>query len=212
MLASGKGFLTEKTMKLFFVLSLSLLMVQMGQAEDNDNIIPRIDFEYKVILSTGMELALKKYDPEFYIFEANTYYPIMRKVYPYKVFWFDRAGVTGYQTPAVVIGDFNGDVKADAVLIGRNKTHKKQLVILSDGDKYHVTEFIASYPVSTATKDFRIDMCLGLTPPGKVKAEPAYDRPEIDLKTDAFTYGGCEGPHGIYIYHKGKFVDYALSD
>jgi len=212
MFTSEKRFLTEKTIKLFFVLSLSLFIAQLGQAEDNDNVTPRIDFEYKVILSTGMELALKEHDPEFHVFEANNYYPLVRKVYQYKVFWFDRAGVIGYQTPPAVIGDFNGDLKPDAVLIGRNKTHAKKIAILSDGDKYLVTEFVASYPISTATKDFRVDMCLGLTPPEKIKAEPAYDRPEIDLKTDAFTYGGCEGPHGIYIYHKGKFIDYALSD
>ncbi len=201
----------EKAVKLFFVLLLGFPMVQLAQAEDDDS-IPRIDFEYKIILSTGMELALKKYDPDFHVFEANNYCPLVRKVYPYKVFWFDRAGVTGYQTPPAVIGDFNGDSKPDAVLMGRNKTHIKKIVLLSDGNKYRVMEFIDSSPSFTTIKDFCVDMCLGLTPPGTIKAEPAYNRSEINLKTDAFTYGGCEGPHGIYIYHNGKFVDYALSD
>lgn len=205
-------------MKLVFVLPLGLLLAQLGQAADVYNVPPRIDFEYKVILSTGMDLALKEYDPEFHVLEANNFHPLLRKTYPYKVFWFDRAGVIGYQTPPAVIGDFNGDANPDAVLIGRNKTHGKRIAILSSGNKYIVIEFSAgpllNKPISPSHKneDGRVEGCLRLIPPGKIKAEPAFNRPEIDLKTDAFTYGGFEGSQGVYYYHEGKFIDYALSD
>lgn len=204
---------TEKMRILLFILPVILLLAQFGQAEDGYSVPPRIDFEYQVILSTGMELALKNYDSEFHALAADNFHPLLRKTYPYKVFWFDRT-VTGYQTPSVVIGDFNGDSNPDAVLIGRNKTHDKRIIILSAGNKYIVTEFIGSYPTSPGHKEKagRTEECLRLIPPGKIKAEPAYTRPEIDLKTDAFTYGGFEGSQGIYYYHEGKLVDYALSD
>ncbi|MDO8805430.1 MAG: hypothetical protein Q7R35_13490 [Elusimicrobiota bacterium] len=207
-------------MKLFLILPLSLLLPRLCLAEviyDVPPSPPRIDFEYKIILSTGIELALKKYDPEFQVLKAEDFNPLLRKIYPYKVLWFDRT-ITGYQTPPAVIGDFNGDAKPDAVLIGRNKTHGKRIAILSNGNEYTVIEFSAGPLLKEPTaldherKVGNIEGCLELIPPGKIKAEPAFNRPEIDLKTDAFKYGGFEGSQGIYYYNEGKFIDYALSD
>ncbi|MDA8242508.1 MAG: hypothetical protein M0025_00090 [Elusimicrobia bacterium] len=203
-------------MKLVLALPLSLFLARFCQAADSFDAPPRIDFEYKVSLSTGMELALRKYDPEFQALNAEDFNPLLRKIYPYKVLWFDRT-VTGYQTPPVLIGDFNGDANPDVVLIGHNKTHYKRIVILSEGNSYAVSEFGASSffknPVSPDKKGAgRVEECLELIPPSKIKAEPAYNRPEIDLKTDAFKYGGFEGSQSIYYFHEGKFVNYALSD
>lgn len=202
-------------MRLLLILLLSSLLPRLCLAEvveDVFDIPPRIDFEYKVILSTGMKLALKRYDSEFQTLKAEDFNPLLRKTYPYKILWFDRT-VTGYQTPSAVIGDFNGDAKPDAVLIGRNKTHGKRIIILSSGNKYAVIELSAgAFLPGHERKVGNVEGCLGLFPPGRIKAEPAYNRPEIDLKTDAFTYGGFEGSQGVYYYHEGKFVDYALSD
>lgn len=203
-------------MRPLLLLPLCLFLPRLCLAEvvyDVPDVPPRIDFEYKVILSTGMELALKRYDPEFQVLKAEDFNPLLRKTYPYKVLWFDRT-VTGYQTPPAVIGDFNGDANPDAVLIGRNKTHGKRIVILSSGNEYIVIEFIASSLISLGhtKKGGRVEECLRLIPPGRIKPEPAFNRPEIDLKTDAFTYGGFEGSQGVYYYHEGKFIDYALSD
>ncbi|MBI5178700.1 MAG: hypothetical protein HZA04_05525 [Nitrospinae bacterium] len=60
-------------------------------------------------------------------------------------------------------------------------------------------------------KGWQNEASLGLVMPGKIKAEPAYNRPEINLKNDGFQYGG-ETSSNLYYYSNGKFVENALSD
>ena len=175
---------------------------------------PKIEVEYKVLLSTGMEAALKAYDPEFEIWKAQDFDPFLRNVYTY--------GPTPgeyfrtYQTLSAVIGDFNGDKIPDVALLGHNKTHDKRIVILSKDTGYVIVELL-NYPLTdplfpTAKKgDGNIGQCLELVPSGKIKAELAYNRPELNLKTTAFKYGGEQGST-LYYYQDGKFIDYSLSD
>jgi hypothetical protein len=175
---------------------------------------PKIEIEYKVILSTGMEDALKAYDPEFEPWKALDFEPFLRNIYTY-------GPATGeyfrtYQTLSAVIGDFNGDKIPDIALLGHNKTHEKKIVILSKNTIYKVVELL-NYPLTdplypAAKKgDGNIGRCLEFVPPGLIKAEPAYNRPELTLKTDAFKYGGEQGST-LYFYKDGKFIDYPYSD
>lgn len=175
---------------------------------------PKIEIEYNLTLSTGMEAVLKAYDPEFEIWKAQDFEPFLRDVYTY-------GPSTGeyfrtYQVLSAVIGDFNGDKIPDIALLGHNKTHEKRIVILSKNGSYEIIELL-NYPVTdplhpTAKKgNGNIGRCLEFVPPGVIKAEPGYNRPELNIKTDAFKYGGEQGST-LYLYQDGKFNDYPYSD
>lgn len=190
--------------------------IQSFAGWDDVKSFPRIEVEYKVVLSSAMETALVKYDPDFKVWEARSFSPLLRGIYEYKSFHPWKTFLS-WQMPAAVIGDLNGDNMPDAVLLGRNKTHGRRIALLSSGESYSVVEFTEDYPlVDPLTPNYRIgnnlEEYLEFIAPRKINAEPAYDRPELDLKTDAFKFGVFEKSSGIYIYKDGKFVDYTLSD
>lgn len=170
---------------------------------------------YKVTLSSAMATALKTYDLEFKIWEVQDFEPSLREMYTYG--GYSSKYIINYQAPSAVIGDFNGDKIPDAALLGHNRTHDKRIMILSKNTGYSIIELL-NYPLTdplfpTAKKGGgNIGQLLKLIPAGrKIKAEPAYNRPELNLKTDAFEYGGESGSR-LYYYNNGKFVEYALSD
>lgn len=176
---------------------------------------PKIEVEYKVVLSTMMEAALTAYDPEFRIWEARDFEPFLRDIYTYG----PSSGryFHTYQVLSAVIGDFNGDKISDIVLIGHNTTHEKRIVLISSTTGYSVVELL-NHPLHdplfspTAHKGGgNIGQCLEFVPPGKINAEPAYNRPELNLVHDAFKFGGETGSV-LYYYENGKFVDYTMSD
>lgn len=175
---------------------------------------PKVEIEYTVKLSTEMESVLKVYDSDFEIWKAQDFEPFLRSVYTYgptKGEYFRT-----YQALSVVIGDFNGDKIPDVALLGHNKTNEKKIVVLSKGNGYEIVE-LSSYPMSDPMRPNykrgggNIGQCLEYVRPGTIKAEPAYNRPEIVLKTDAFVYGGEQGST-LYLYENGKFVNYPYSD
>lgn len=178
---------------------------------------PKIEIEYKIILSTGMRTALKEYDPEFKIWKMQDFNSMLRMgFYSFKP---DRPGrhFLAYQTPSAVIGDFNGDNIPDIVLLGHDKIREKVIVILSKNSKYHIIELI-KYPLTYSALEpgykisgGNVEAYLRLISPGKIKAAPAYDRPELDIKTDAFEFGMFERASDLYYYSDGKFIKYALS-
>lgn len=178
---------------------------------------PEVQIEYKVALSSAMETALRNYDPEFEIWGAKAFAPLLRNIYEYKSAGHSRP-FFAWQTPSAVIGDFNGDNLPDAALLGRNKTHGKRIAVMSAPAGYSVVEFTEIYPLTDPMVphhkkgEGNLEEYLELLTPRKIKAEPAFGRPEIDLKTDAFQFGVFEKASGVYLYKNGKFVDYALSD
>ena len=122
------------------------------------------------------------------------------------------------QTPSAVLGDFNADGMPDMAMLGHNKTHEKRIVLLSGAKGYSVLELLRPFPIDENTRNAikigrgRSEVYLELIPPSKIKAKPAYERPELDLKTDAFVLGHFEKASSIYVYDNGKFIHYALSD
>lgn len=171
---------------------------------------PRVEIGYRINLSSAMETVLNRYDPEFKVWEARNFHPMLRGLYEYKSFEPWRPFLA-YQTLSGVIGDFNGDEVPDVVLKGRNKTYKKTIVLLSGNTGYTLTE-ISAIPLKDPARlndtysESDIVQCLELIPPGKIKAEPNYNQPEVDLKTDAFALSNFEGGKTIYYYTDGKFI------
>lgn len=171
---------------------------------------PAIAVEYTVTLSSAMQAALKKFDPAFVPWQAANFSRILRALYEYKSFapWRD---FLSYQTPSVVIADFNGDKMPDAAMLGHNKTHGRRLVVLSSPKGYLVRQFEEDYSLENHNPS-NMENYLEYVEPKKIKAEPAYERPELNLKNDAFIFGGFETWSSIYVFDGTKFVNYALSD
>lgn len=170
-----------------------------------DSTSPRI--EYGVVLSSVMTESLRSYDPDFVVWEQKDYEPILVGTYKYSL----------QSTPSAVIGDFNGDKIQDVALLGHNKTHKKRVVLLSSATGFSVVELLNHplhdplFPPNAHKGGGNLGQCLEFVSPGKIKAEPAYNRPELNLVNDAFKFGGETGSI-LYYYENGKFVDYPLSD
>lgn len=186
----------------------------------SDDFKPRIDINYTIVLSSPMIKALNDYDSEFKIYQARHYATWARRLYDYKSYESWSGSYMGYQTPSAVIGDFNGDKIADIAVSGVSKKYRAVLVLISNGQNYKVIAvnkgmFEKEYNFNFFfDKKAKSDMCasLELMPRGEtIRAEPAYNRPEIKLKTDAFTYGGEKGS-GLYIYENGNFTEYIMSD
>ena len=106
---------------------------------------PRVDIEYDIRLSTGMEAALKAYDSDFEIWKAHDFESFIQNVYTYGP--AEGEYFRTYQALSIVIGDFNGDKVPDVALLGHNKTDEKKIVVLSKGCSYEILE-LSSYPLT----------------------------------------------------------------
>lgn len=173
---------------------------------------PRIEINYKVVLSTPMSEALAKHDPNFRIWEAGDFHPDLIRLYRFTSFENWRNFVS-YQTPSAVIGDFNGDGAPDVVLTGRDNTDDKVIVILSSGAIFNVVD-VEKGPLieSVLAGKGTVEKSLGLVPPRRVKPAPSYNLPPFDLKTDAIEIAFLDRGARIFIYKDGKFEIYSESD
>lgn len=208
-------------MKPFKVLLLSATFfhpaVHVFAGWDSGDSLPRIEIEYRVILSSAMENCLKAYDPDFKVWDVRNFSKALQGLYEYRSFHPWKSFLSR-QSPAAVIGDFNGDEIPDVALMGRNKTHGLRIVLLSGASGYSVVEFTESYPLINPLIPDRkigsgIEDYLEFVPPMKIKAEPSYNRPALDLKKDAFKFGVFERGSSIHIHIDNKrFVHYPLSD
>lgn len=201
---------------LWLVLGCSALPA-FASVLDDENARPSVEIEYTVKLSTPMQAALNKFDPNFKPWPASKFTHVMRVMSEYKAFRLDRDFLS-YQTPSVIIADFNGDNLPDAAMLGHNKTHYINLVLMSSPKGYRVVPFEgdsfskdSAGSTDIAIDNYKIDQALEYVEPKKIKAKPGYNRPELDLKNDAFIYGGETGST-IYVFKDNKFVNYAMSD
>lgn len=91
------------------------------------NETPRIEIDYKVILSSAMEKTLKEHEPTFKIFSSKHFNPYIISSYKFGEPFYAHEYYRIFQSPSAVIGDFNGDNKLDVVLLGYK--HKPQGVM-----------------------------------------------------------------------------------
>lgn len=177
---------------------------------EKKSFLPAITVEYTVTLSSAMQAALKKFDPDFKIWPASNFDHVLRGIYEYKSFRPDK-NFLSFQTPSVVIADFNGDNMPDAAMLGHNKKQGRGLVLLSSPKGYSVLQFPGD-PSVGGHDQTNMEIYLEYVEPKKIKAEPSYGRPELDLKNDAFIFGGFEKWSNIYIVKENKLIGYVMSD
>jgi len=80
---------------------------------------------YEINLSSEIKKLLYEYDPDFQILNYDDYSEKLISLFP----------TSPYNTPSVVVGDFNGDNKEDIFMVGKkftnNKHIEKKIIILS---------------------------------------------------------------------------------
>ena len=114
-----------------YVLTL-VCMGNLSFAQDNKlsettfeiGVKPEVRIDYNVVLSSAMNEALKKWNPDFRICKRVNYAPEIIREYKY----------TYFRSPSAVFGDFNRDNIIDVVLTGY--TNKIEMVaIVSNSPK-----------------------------------------------------------------------------
>jgi hypothetical protein len=180
-----------------------------------------IKISYEISLSSEMKEALKKYNPYFKIWKSEDYLPSLIQLYEFKS--SSRKGYFAYQTPSAVIGDFNGDFKPDVVMMGHDKTSSFTIAVMSDPKGYRIIE-LGKGPLKNPKeewygmyggeegREYGFSSYLTLFQPGKITAKPSFNRPEIDLKTDAFMMEIFEKSSTVSFYEAGRFVSYTMGD
>lgn len=180
-----------------------------------------IKISYGISLSLEMKEALKKYNLDFTIWNSEDYLPSLIQFYEFKS--FRRKDYFAYQTPSAVIGDFNGDFTPDVVMKGHDKKSSLMVAIISNQKGYRVIE-VGKGALKNPREEwygmyggdegieYGLSSSLTLVQPGKIKANPDLNRPEIDLKTDAVIMEIFEKYSDILIYKDDKFMSYRMSD
>ncbi len=88
---------------------------------------------YEINLSTEIKKLLYEYDPDFQILNYDDYSEKLVSLFP----------TTPYNTPSVVIGDFNGDNREDILMVGKkfinNKHIEKEIIIISTNSATNYT-------------------------------------------------------------------------
>lgn len=180
-----------------------------------------IKISFDINLSPEMKRVLEKYNPHFRPWKSEDYLPSLIQIYEFKS--FRRKDYFAYQTPSAVIGDFNGDFTPDVIIRGHDKKNSLMVAVMSSQKGYRAIE-VGKGPLTNPKeewygmyggdegREYGFSSFLTLIEPGKIKANPNFNRPEIDLKTDAVIMGVFEKYSEILIYKDDKFVSYTMSD
>ncbi|MEF3280011.1 MAG: hypothetical protein K6357_03485 [Elusimicrobiota bacterium] len=127
----------------------------------NEN-IPYID--YKIKIPQEIEKVLSEYDPNFIPFDSERYSSELLSFFPF----------TYYNTPSVVIGDFNGDNKMDIFLVGstiiNDRKEKEKIGI----NFFYVNEKIKTLPVEVEKEIMIISSTSGYIARPIKKMTPPY--------------------------------------
>lgn len=180
-----------------------------------------IKIDYQIVLSPGRREALKKYNPDFQAWKSEDYLPSLIQLYEFKS--YHRKDYFAYQTPSALIGDFNGDAAPDVVMMGHDSKNSLTIALMSGGSGYRVVElgkgslknpkeeWYGMYGGDEG-REYGLSSYLSLYQPSKIKANPSFNRPEIDLKTDAFIIEMFEKSAIIFVYKDAQFVSYTMGD
>jgi hypothetical protein len=204
---------------MFFLL---LLMPCLLSAQDDDEwakdsqkaqVSPRIELSYKVVLSDGMQKALRKLNPKFKVLTAAQVNPVVMASYTYTDD-DSRVAVRVLQSPSAVIGDFNGDGKADAVLLGYDGTSLLVVRLLSTPHGYKADSEAVLPAPEHPDKMQMYYCCIELVKKGTAIsyfAEEGGNDKKMTLKTDAYRLVGEKGS-STYYYSQGKWNSVTTMD
>lgn len=172
---------------------------------------PKIDkVEGFFYLNVGQDVqrALKSFDPYFSPWTDADFIPSVREIY--------KASVT--QTMGAVVGDFNGDKKPDAAIMGRGRDYNLILAVLSKEGSYEVIEVERtavtnpqqSWIEGPKGREKGLWRYLTIVKPGYISSR--YEKKPITLKFEAFQDNYFEGGSVVFFYKDGAFHKYTTND
>lgn len=157
---------------------------------------------HTVMLPGPMYRALMARAPGFRVWQPMEYDAGIGRGYQF----------TERQALSVVIGDFNGDRRADVVLEGVGDSLYLEAVLLSHADSVQLVE-LGAVRGTPPTEPRCSDSYLQFTPPGRYSSvEIELEAEALVLETDAFSSIGFEKSSEIYYWRNGEFHRYATGD
>ena len=180
--------------------------------------------EPMLILTAPMELALRRFDPEFTIRRLMDYPPYMWRP---GCTWSPECArglyrLKRHEAPFAVIGDFNGDGILDVALDGDNRNSGRRIVLLSNQQSFSATEVDSPARISDDIESSRsnkgagrgwedgLDVGLSWAKPDTYRTP--YEPQALVLKTDGFVVDYFEKASVLYYLRNGKWNKFTLSD
>lgn len=158
--------------------------------------------------------AVTRFDPNFVTWQVSDYTRAVRQDYPF----------SSTSQPFAVLGDFNGDGKEDAMLMGHNRTQDRDLLVLSSEKGYHVQDQDEPRPLSNPKALFwiaydeadrpvrELGLSIYLQKVNRGEMVQSMQAPPFRTRLDAFEKT-ILGKSSVVTYWKdGEFKDYWTSD
>lgn len=109
--------------KFFFLMSFWVTLAAHAQEPAN---ILNTATQKQVMLSSSVNEVLKKWDPNFSIYEISMFAPSVVKLY--------KGPKDGL--PMAILGDFNGDQKQDIALMGKSLDKEKVVILIAKNNSF----------------------------------------------------------------------------
>ncbi len=153
--------------------------------------------DHWVALPKWASKMIKKYDPRMEAWRRRDFAPAVLDSYPF--------GPS--QTPSVVIGDFDGDLRPDIVLYGHDGRVARLICVLSDHGRHRLVEIARGREVGDApAKDSLLTHSLRLVPRGTQL--PWCDGKHLFFGTDGVVLLLPDGSPYFYHYSGGVFHEF----
>ena len=174
---------------------------------------PRIESSsagHDVVLTMAMIRAIDSVDPTFRPWRDRDFQPGIIRSYRF----------SAQDSPFAMIGDYNGDGRADAAIVGRTRTHGVLLVLLSQKDAYRAVVLRKTDPPPDPLKEwYGIDgdrreygLWVYLSDRLPAGAKIGIDEPQFTPRFDCFEVDYWQKAASAFCWDGHKFREIPTAD